>query len=86
MGRIALIDGTLRGRLAQDHTLHGQLNSGGTLRGGLTTPQVIQREMDYEMASNKPAINEHVLRAGENTLQEIGLDTCSFDDIDALFS
>ena len=86
MSRISLADGTLRGRLTSDGALRGQLNSVGTLRGSLTTPQVIQREMDYEQATNKPAINEHVLRAGENTLQEIGLDSCSFSDIDALFA
>ena len=94
MGRIELAVETLRGVLSTPGTLSGHLSpeqhltgtlvAGQTLRGKLTSYQVVR--MDYAPAVNKPRINEHELRAGENTLLEIGLDTCKFTDIDALFS
>lgn len=40
---------------------------------------------DYSILSNKPAINEHELRAGENTLNEIGIGLASAESITNLF-
>ena len=88
MGRIALTDGTLQGRLASEAVLAGQLSANETLRGELSTPQIIREytsELDYRLMLNKPHINEHMLRAGENSLAELGLDVCEFSAIAALF-
>ena len=40
---------------------------------------------DYGRLSNKPTINEHELRAGENTLEEIGIGLASALDVINLF-
>lgn len=88
MSSIRLIDGTLRGSLSKTPTLTGRMSSAGTLRGALTTPQIIREytsELDYQVMLNKPHINEHLLRAGDNSLEELGIGVCAFEDISALF-
>lgn len=55
--------------------------------------QIVVREItiepvygDYDELTNKPCINEHELRGGENTLEEIGIALSSITAINRLFT
>lgn len=75
---------TLRGTLSTNKVLTPKLQSVQTLSPKLTVPRTVY-ENDYTNLRNKPAINEHELRAGDNTLEEIGIGRSSNTAIDNLF-
>lgn len=56
----------------------------------ITTGNLVVREysgeMDYDVLLNKPAINEHVLVGGENSLDDIGIGLARTADINRIFS
>lgn len=75
---------TLSGTLSTNNVLHAELQSVNTLRSRLTVPRTVY-ENNYANLRNKPAINEHELRAGDNTLEEIGIGKSSNTAINNLF-
>lgn len=77
----------MNGRLQVNGILKGWLAGVDGMRGNLSTPPAFyEKYPNYEGARNKPAINEHELRSGNNELSEIGIDVCPFEDIDTMFN
>lgn len=79
----------LTGKLSTVSTLKGKLSEVNRLNGVLYLPQLIIDESkgsnNYDDLLNKPAINEHTLHSGNNTLQEIGIeDPDSFTVLDII--
>lgn len=79
-GRLAATE-QLRGRLSATEQLGGRLSEIDKISGMLYIPRVIIHggegvpgDGNYANLYNKPAINWHTLRAGNNTLQEIGIE------------
>ena len=47
---------------------------------------LIRTIKNYDLLSNRPSINEHLLVGGENSLEELGIGRASNSDIARLFS
>lgn len=76
----------LEADLFSEPTLDCEFSGTELLTAGLTTPDnYYVRNPEYMVLQNKPAINGHILKAGENGLDEIGLTECSAEDIQSLF-
>ena len=52
--------------------------------GTVQTRTAVQQN-DYTFIRNKPSINNHVLRNGENALSDLGIGLCRNADISRLF-
>ena len=47
---------------------------------------IVRTIRNYDLLSNRPAINEHLLVGGENSLAELGIGRATNTDIARLFS
>ena len=64
------------------------IDQSGELRTNFQNMQVVTERSavtSYQELANKPSINEHVLRSGENTLDELGIGLARNTAIDRLF-
>lgn len=84
MQPIELIDENIVGLIPKPNEITANIIPMGEVKGGLSTTTGA-RISDYERLKNKPAINEHELRGGENTLAEIGLGLTTNTAILSLF-
>lgn len=78
------MDARLSGTLSPAYEINGKLHSADRIGGVLSTPRSVV-ETDYSRLSNKPAINDHELRDGNNMLDELGIGVARNTDIDRLF-
>lgn len=84
-----MYDGKLTGRLSAQQQLSGKLAELNNISGILYLPQSIiddSGSKDYDLLNNKPKINNHELRSGENSLEEIGIALSSITAINQLFT
>lgn len=47
---------------------------------------IVRTVKNYDLLNNRPAINEHLLVGGENSLEELGIGRANNTDITRLFS
>lgn len=70
----------------QNETISGHMQeSNQELRVGFKGLQTVSSAGDYSKLKNKPAINEHQLMDGENTLVSIGIGKTTNTAVERLF-